>query len=1051
MASNETTIADNIGEYSDWIELYNTNNFSIDLANYYLSDSPTNLTKFRFTSVVGQVVIPANGHLIIWASGVTTRGAKHISFSLSIEGEAIVLTAPNGTTIVDGFAFGKQRTDVSYGRLPDGGVDFKYFSPSSPNNLNNASNSYIGILPSPVFSHRGGFYSTPFALTLTHIDASSTIYYTEDGSIPNSNHLNSQTYSYRNGYTNKPNLYRTFRSNLYTTPISITDKTPQPNQISTISTTYSGQILPLNNLYKGHTVKAIAYKHGYLPSDPATNSFFFSPSGSNKYSLPVISITSPESGLFSFTDGIYVPGVDFETWRLVNTDANGESPANYWRKGELAERKASLEIIENDTSVVSTNIGIRINGGWTRAERMKSLRVYTKQGDLNYRLFPELTDKNYTTFLLRNAGNDFEGSFFLDAFIQSMVQHLKFDTQNYRASIVFLNGEYWGIHNIRERYDADYFNRVYGIDKNNIDIIESSFAPSSDIDAGDALYYNSMYNYIVNNDINLTANYNYIKTQMDIENFIDYNIAQIYAANTDWPHNNILYWREKVAYNPNAPYGRDGRIRWAMFDTDYGFRESKGVGYNKISQLMYDNTYPWSTEIFRKLIKNTTFKEQFISRFADQLNTGFLSSRVASLIDEKRAGIESVIQEHLARWNMPYSEWQAKIDFMHSFVQQRPSILRTHIMSQWRLSGEYNLTVNVSNTSHGYVRVNSIDILPTTSGVSSNPYPWTGSYFNNIPIQIRPIAKQGYRFKHWVHNSTILSDSVITVNTNAAQSYTAVFELYIISPNPTPVAANLNLCGYSFRTWPSTSPMGTSPESMKFVYMADNDPLANSMVVGFTSGAYNLSSRSRINGLGDLGVSFINTGNSEGNVGYPGMKLGGAILALNTTEKSNVSVSWVGRTIVANSRVYKIRLQYRIGDIQPFNDLLDSNGQVVEYSRGVSGSFQQMPTVNLPSILLNQPYIQLLWRYYYTGIQNDVNSGSRDELGVDEITIKSEKMLSGNSISGSQIESSDKIISSSNVSFSNPMLYKASQTIILTPGFRADPNTVFTAQIMGCQ
>ncbi|MFN3488860.1 MAG: CotH kinase family protein [Emticicia sp.] len=1052
MASNDATITDNTGEFSDWIELYNSNPFSVDLANYYLSDSPTNLTKFRFTSVTGQVVIPANGRLIIWASGFSGKGILHTNFSLSDSGEAIVLTTPNGTTIIDGFSFGKQRTDVSYGRLPNGGVDFKYFSPASPNASNSSNNAYNEILTSPTFSHLGGFYSSPFSLTISHSDPNVIIYYSNDGSIPSDENLAPKVNIYKNAYPLSQNdpigplLYdRTYQSNLYNNPLAINDRSSQPNFVSQVVSTYdtAPAYLPSTPVDKGTIIRAIAYKAGALPSDITSHTFFFSPTGANKYTFPVISLGIQENHLFNYYSGIYVAGVTFDN--MIQQGYFNQCVGNYSNLGQ--SRPGSFEMIVDNASVLSQPIDVKIHGGCTKAFRLKSLNLYGKD-DFEYDVFPNKVGVYHRNLILRNSGQD--GMLFRDALYQNMVRHFRIDVQDYNPAVIFINGEYWGIENIREKHDKHYISKTYATSADSLDIIEvPGFLDSEE---GDLVHFNNMVTYIQNNNLSNTINFEYAKTLLDVDNFIDYMIAEIYSTNTDWPQNNVRLWRKRTTqYLPNAPYGQDGRWRWMLLDMDFTLGFGQSSDFNGIEYATQSGNE--FKDILRKLLENTSFRNAFINRFADFLNTAFLPSRTTAMLDAAKSKYAPEVNQHIMRWKgiKDYATWESTVASTREFLQERPAYQRFHIRSRWSISGEYNLTVDVSNAAHGCVRVNSIEIIPTTPGVSSNSYPWTGSYFNNIPIQIRPIAKTGYKFKHWVYNSTILTDSVQTITTNTAKSYTAVFELYIISPNPVPAPADLNLCGYSFRSWPATSSTGTSPNSIKFVYMTDNDPPVNSSVAGFTSGAYNLSSRSRINGLGDLGFSFINTSSAEGNVGYPGMKLGGAILALNTTENSNVSVSWIGRTIVANSRVYKIRLQYRIGNIQAFNDLLDSNGQVIEYTRGVSGSYTQMSTVNLPTVLLNQPYIQLLWRYYYTGVQNDINSGSRDELGVDEIIIKAEKTLSGNSTSGSQTESSDKIISSSNVSFSNPMLYQASQTIILTPGFRADQNTVFIAQIIGCQ
>lgn len=1052
MASNDATIADNTGDYTDWVELYNSNSSSVDLANYYLSDSPTNLTKFRFTSTTGQVVIPANGRLIIWASGFPARGVNHTTFSLSDAGEAIVLTAPNGTTIIDGFSFGKQRTDVSYGRLPDGGIDFKYFLPASPNASNSSANAYNEILASPTYSHTGGFYSTPFSLTISHPDPNVVIYYTNDGSIPSESNLSPQINIYKNAYPLSQNdpigplLYdRTYQSNLYNSPLTINDRSNEPNFVSQVVSTYdtAPTYLPSYLVDKGTIVRAIAYKAGALPSDVTTHTFFFSPTGTNKYTFPIISLGIQENHLFNYYDGIYVAGITFDN--MIQQGYFNQCVGNFSNLDQ--ERPASFEMIVGSSSVLSQPVGIKIHGGCTKAFRLKSLNVYGKD-DFNYDLFPNKPGVYHRNLILRNSGQDAGQMLFRDALYQNMVRHFRIDVQDYNPAVIFINGEYWGIENIREKHDKHFISKTYGTNADSLDIIEvPGFIDSEE---GDLVHFNNMVSYIQNNSLANTTNFEYAKTLIDIDSFMDYMIAEIYSTNTDWPHNNVRLWRKRTTqYLPNAPYGQDGRWRWMLLDMDFTLGFGKTSDFDGIDYAtQFGNEFK---DIFRKLLENTSFRNAFINRFADFLNTAFLPSRTSAMLDAAKLKYAPEVEQHIRRWISisSYATWESNIENTRQFLLERPAYQRTHIRTKWDISGLYNLTVDVSDAAHGYVRVNTIDIVSTTPGVSTTPYPWTGSYFNNIPIQIRPIAKEGYKFKHWIYNSAILTDSVQTINVNTAQSYTAVFELYIISPNPEPTPANLDACNYTFKSWAASSAIATSPASMKFVYMVDSDPPVTSSIAGFTSGAFNLTSRTRINGLGISGFSFINTGN--GNTGYPSMKLGGAILAINTTDKSKVTVSWIGRTIIANSRVYRIRLQYRIGDIQPFNDLLDDNGQVVEYVRGADGSNLAMPEVSLPSEVLNQPYVQLLWRYYYTGVQNDINSGARDELGIDDIMISAESTLSGNSVSGAIQKSDARIYTSENLNASTIVNYEASKAIILNPGFKIEPSTTFTASIIGCQ
>lgn len=1042
MASNQNTLADNAGQYSDWIELHNTTATSIDLANYYLTDDYSNLKKFRFTSSAGQVVVPANGYLLVWASGVVGRGVIHTSFSLSAEGEKVALVLPDGVTLVDSLSYGPQRMDVSYGRFPNGGTVLKYFAAPTPGLANTASGSYDELLSPPVFSHTGGFYSTSFLLTISHPTPGVTVYYTTDGSVPSAASLIPQSYVYRNDYPGS-DLNNQYQSFTYNTPVTVSDPSGSANKISTIATTHSQSLsyLPSSPIYKGNVIRAVAVKPGALSSEITSASYFFSASGLNTFTLPVVSVVTQEDGLFSYNDGIYVPGVDFDNWRSTNPAQTPDegSPANYRREGETAERAAHFEIIETDTVVYKQDAGIRINGGWSRAYKLKSLRVYgtDQYKTIVHRIFPRLSYSEYKTFLLRNSGNDYNSIYFRDALIHESVAHLKIDIQEYRPSILFLNGEYWGIHNLRQRQDKHYYNQKYGVNADSLDIAGDG------IEEGTNTHYTAMLNYINGNGVTNGTHYDYIKTQMDVESFRDYQITQIFYNNQDWGTNNIKYWRKQTAsYIPSARYGHDGRWRWSLYDADATISNWTD---DKLS-IASSYTDWWDPGfLLSKLLENMSFRNDFINRFADLMNTAFLPSHLTQLIEAKRDGISAEIPAHIDRWKTLNNsgEWLNAINECITFFQQRPDYQRTHIRNKFGLSGQYNLTVNVSNHAHGYVRVNTIDILPTTPGVSASPYPWTGSYFNDITIELRPRAKTGYKFKHWVYNSTILTDSVQAITATSARSYTAVFESAILSENPVPAAADVSLCGYVFKAWPASSASGSTPPNMKFVYMADADPGVNSTIAGFTNGAYNLLSATRINGLGVNGFSFVNTGSGTA---YPGTKLGGAILALTTEGKDSLKIKWTGRTVAIGARQYAIRLQYRIGDLAAFTDLVNENGQVIEYNRGSIAGDSAVFEVRLPVALLNQPYIQLLWRYY----RKAGTSGNRDELGVDDIVVESTRVLSGVTGSGVSTVQEAKLFSTATVSYGSTVVYEAKRSIELKPGFNSNSGTVFTAQINGC-
>ena len=215
-----------------------------------------------------------------------------------------------------------------------------------------------------------------------------------------------------------------------------------------------------------------------------------------------------------------------------------------------------FELIEPGSSIaaLSQGVGVRVHGNATRALRMKSLRLYARSSfgasSFAYPIFLDQSLAAYYRLILRNSGNDFGYAMFRDAAIQAIVAPLGFDTQAYRPAALFINGEFWGIHNIRERFDKYYLGEVYGVDRDNIDLLEDYGV----VEEGDNLHYVALLNFIRSNGAAGEVQYRHIETQMDVNNYADYQISQIFARNTDWPGNNIAYWRLRTnAYQPGDP------------------------------------------------------------------------------------------------------------------------------------------------------------------------------------------------------------------------------------------------------------------------------------------------------------------------------------------------------------------------------------------------------------------------------------------------------------------------------------------------------------------
>jgi len=723
------------------------------------------------------------------------QGEMHTNFSISSAGEEVFITDPSGV-MIDEIAPTAIPTDISYGRSPDGTGSLFFFADPTPGE-SNTSQTFSEILDPPEFSAPGGFYHTAFDLAITHPDPEATIIYTIDGSEPDADNLSGTAYYYKNSYPQNPSnptgpfLTNTFHSHLYTDPIPVSDRSAEPDKLTQISSTwhFNPDYFPESPVRKGHVVRAIAVKDDAIPARPVSSSYFVSATGGKQYSLPVVSISIQEDSFYDYEDGIYAAGVDFDNWREGNTwaSANGGSPANYWRRGVEWEYPAHMEIFPPgaDHADLTQDIGVRIHGGWSRSFPKKSLRLYARNRYgaqyFNYSVFPGNMYTSFNRLLLRNSGNEANNTLFRDAAIQKIVGRLDFDIQDYRPVIVFINSEYWGIHNFRERYDKHYLARVYGVDAENIDLLDGN----ASVKEGDPSHYNAMRNYMADNDISQPEHYAHIKTMMDVSNFTDYNIAQIYVKNTDWPGNNIDFWRLRTTeYLPEAPFGHDGRWRWMLYDTDFGFGLFGGANsftHNTLAFATDPNgpnwpNPPWSTFLLRTLLINPEFKTGFINRFADLLNTHFQPARVVPIIQEMKQIIQPEIPEHIHRWSAPgsFDAWNNNVATMINFANQRPHYQRLHIRQHFNILSNVDISLDVDQTNHGYIRINTININPETPGIPEDTYPWTGIYFHGIPVEIEAIAAPGFEFSHW-EGSQNSTEPVLQLTPESHISLTAFF------------------------------------------------------------------------------------------------------------------------------------------------------------------------------------------------------------------------------------------------------------------------------------
>ncbi|MFC1538491.1 CotH kinase family protein [Candidatus Latescibacterota bacterium] len=664
----------------------------------------------------------------------------HTNYKIKSGGETIVLTYGSGV-VCDSLNTGEIAEDISRGRKPDGGDELVFFTEPTPGESNTAP-GITGYAEDVTVSIPGGLYDTGVSVEFSTDSGSSVIRYTLDGSEPSDS------------------------STVYTTPISIDSTT---------------------------VVRARTFETGMFPGKINTNTYLID----ENISIPIISISINPADLWDDDIGIYVKG---------NSTARGGYPVNPTGSGnyyEDWEKPIHIEFYEPDGTVgFSIDAGMKMTGKGSRQYPQKALAIFARPeygyDEIDYKIFPDQPVTSFKSFVLRTGGQDqyFDTTtYFRDGLHQTLMQPLDLEVQAYRPAVVFLNGVYWGIQNIREKLNEEYLASHFGVDPDEVDMLDdyhanflSSGIPQEYEDGasswscfvveGTADHYNAVLQYMIDHDESDSTVYEYLKTQIDIENYIDYIASRIYISDPDGPGHNTKLWR------PQTP---TGRWRWLMYDTEWGFGIVQnpfgvpGPAYlsnflDYYSRLIQASNAHEANFLMYSLLENDNFKYDFVNRYADHLNTIYSTEQVVSTIMALKSAIEPEVPRHLARWKDEFNEmrsdaidtvddWNGNIDKIIEFAELRPGYTREHLVEEFGLSGTSEVTLDVSPSSAGNIKINTLTL---------NEYPWNGTYFQDIPVKLTAIPSPGYSFAGWT--GAVESESVsITVPVGETASITANF------------------------------------------------------------------------------------------------------------------------------------------------------------------------------------------------------------------------------------------------------------------------------------
>ncbi|MCB2219472.1 MAG: CotH kinase family protein [Bacteroidetes bacterium] len=449
-----------------------------------------------------------------------------------------------------------------------------------------------------------------------------------------------------------------------------------------------------------------------LPGQEATGSYFI---GISK-DLPIISLIINPDFLWSDSIGIFNDS-------LINLRKDWErySIIQYFENYELAFKA------END---------IRLFGNTAIALPQKSIAIFPSN-KIQYPIFRDNAVQEFESLILRSSSDDWNLTMLRDGFIQTLVKEkLPLDYQGYQPAVMYINGEYFGIFNVREKYNEDYIKHHHGIDKDELDLLELNYW---DLEVGvlsgtDETYFN-MLDFLYNNDITNNSVFEEVNNYLDLDNYTHYIITQIYIANYSYKHN-IKTWRQNTI--------ADG-FKWLIFDTDRGYMHS----WKEVFMDIYEND-----TVFKRLLDNIQYRNHFLQQTCSHINASFRKGVVDHLLDSLKSQIETEMPLHIERWaphggvsSMGY--WEEQIQKIRDFALQRKDTLLLRLNTFFDLDGQVSIELKKSHLHGGDIYIENV-LIPYNDSLHT--------YFKNIPVTLVVKPNPGYVFVDWEGIST--SDSI---------------------------------------------------------------------------------------------------------------------------------------------------------------------------------------------------------------------------------------------------------------------------------------------------
>lgn len=709
MQSNIDCLMDDLNDYPDsWVELYNPSSGVINLQGYKIG-TKANVSKAWALPAMN---IGPHRYVVVYCDKAgEDEGVSPLHTNFRLEsGKGCNVYLFKDEQVADQVVnLPKQPApNIAYGRKTDGGSEWGYLLAPTPNGSNYGQLS-AGMLGEPVFSEKGQVVTGADKVSVTlslpeKSPAGTVIRYTLNGSEP------------------------TESSAVYAAPFSFN----------------STQVL-----------RAKLFCEGYLSPRSTCHSYIFFPK-SRQLTLPVISIVTDNKHLNDAKKGILVEGSYSKSKK--NYEYNWRRPVNieYFEKGDEDSRLNQL-------------CETRVAGGASRGSSLKTLAVYahkrfgTKR--LAYEFFPDQKPglKDFKSLMLRNSGNDFDYLYMRDAIIQrTMASHVDLDWQAWRPAIIYINGQYKGMLNIRERSNEDNIYSNYdGLE--DIDMFENWW----ELKEGDWDNYNAFRNFYAAHGHTL-AEYS---EWMDWEEFINLMAMNLYYNNLDFPGNNIVIWRPREA---------GGKWRWIAKDTDFGLGlYGTSYDYKTLEWLYnpnYDGDHNWgansyeATRLFRRLMEDADFKREFIDRTCIYMGDFLNEAGTLALWEPMYEQIKTEFPAHRKLYQ--YNQWwprkyEDEMADARNWLKYRTNAFYTQIGNYYQLGTPIALTINKGQE----------DQLKTLvfNGIALSKQVFDGRFFANRQMTVTGEAQEGREITGWKVTTTQTreySGSVLSIQMPQASSVT---------------------------------------------------------------------------------------------------------------------------------------------------------------------------------------------------------------------------------------------------------------------------------------